>query len=111
MNYINRSAIYVKAKMPYQTWANGLDDQGPLFDINNQDGSVYLALDELAPDKVEDYIKKVYQEIFEHELLSWHTHTADWPSDRTYSVFNEWFEVKYASGVIDICELPLYREE
>jgi hypothetical protein len=41
MKYVNRSAVLIKAKQPFQDWANELDSDGPQFDVSKQDGMVY----------------------------------------------------------------------
>ena len=111
MKYVNRSAILIKAKQPYQDWANALEADGPRFDISKQDGVVYLIKDELVPTELDTHLRKIYKDIFEHELLSWHLLEDDWPKNRSYSKFKEWFDIQYTSEVADLIKNVLCSEE
>ena len=41
------------------------------------------------------------------ELAGWHQLEEDWPANRTYTMFREWFTVEWHSLVIDLCGDPL----
>jgi len=102
MKFVNRSAVFIKAKQPFQDWANNLDSDGPRFDASEQEGVVYLIQEELPPDRLDAHLRKIYKGIFEHELFAWHTVTDDWPKNRPYSKFKEWFDIQYTSEVVDL---------
>ena len=111
MKYVNRGAVLIKAKQPFQDWANGLDSEGPQFDVSKQDGMVYLIKDELSPNQLDAHLRKIYKDIFEHELFAWHTVEDDWPKNRSYSKFKDWFDIQYTSEVADLNENDLCSEE
>ena len=73
---------------------------------------VYLipAYDET--DKYEKFVRKHCTEIFEHELNGWYTDPAMWPQDRSWKVFQEWFDYEIQTMVLDMVpDKPLEHEE
>ena len=48
-----------------------------------------------------------WEEIFEYELNAWMRDASTWPSNRTLTLFQQWFDVEFASMVFDLCEEPL----
>jgi hypothetical protein len=102
MKTINRTVITIIPKQPYISWANSFDDNGPKIETDKK-----LAISILISDKYDEYnyekfIKKNYSDIFEEELDAWMSDPDDWPKNRTYQMFNEWFEVLVSEFVIDM---------
>ena len=54
-------------------------------------------------------LRTVYAEIFERELNAWHTDEGDWPPNRTFAMFRNWFEVEMHSAVEDLCGHELFE--
>ena len=102
MKTINRTVITIIPKQPYINWANSFDDNGPKIETDKK-----LAISILISDKYDEYnyekfIKKNYSDIFEEELDAWMSDPNGWPKNRTYQMFNEWFEVLVSEFVIDM---------
>jgi hypothetical protein len=99
---INRGAIIVRFKEPYIDWAIGLDDTGLTPDKEGE-STVYLIPE--FEDDVEalEVLSNIFEQIFEHELRSWHRDEAAWPQNRTWAMFREWFDVEFHSCVEDVC--------
>ena len=102
MKTINRTVITIIPKPPYIDWANSFDDNGPKIETDKK-----LAVSILISDKYDEYnyekfIKKNYSDIFEEELDAWMSDPDDWPKNRTYQMFDEWFEVLVSEFVIDM---------
>ena len=102
MKTINRTVLTIVPKQPYIDWANSFDDDGPKIETDKK-----LAVSILIPDKYDEYnyeafLRKHYSDIFEEELDAWMSDSNDWPKNRNYQMFNEWFEVLVSDIVIDM---------
>ncbi len=114
---INRAALIIKFKEPAVKWINeadpNKDDPGLTIEIVNTDSSIYLISEELAddPTDVKEWIKQNYKNLFELELYGWYTDPSLWPENRTFELFNEWFDVELHSMLIDTVDGPIVDEE
>ncbi|WP_442587164.1 hypothetical protein ACSBL2_14065 [Pedobacter sp. AW31-3R] len=106
---INRNALFVKAKKPFYDWINYIDPEFPVVD--NDEGTVYLIKELDTQKKLENWLKKHFDEIFRNELNGYHTDPEDWPQTRTFKVFKEWFSVEISSMVVDMLETPILKQE
>lgn len=110
MQTINRSALLVRPKEPYLTWAANVDDGAEDVDVLSGKTSVYLVAqdpderEESAP--IEDYSGM----IFEAELEAWYTDENRWPKVRNHATFLEWFDVEAKSLVWDLERSPIGAE-
>lgn len=59
----------------------------------------------------ENWLKKNFKDIFVLELESWMTDPEVWPHKLTYTMFQQWFEVRVADAAIDFGKKPLVVEE
>lgn len=102
MNVLNRCLFTVVPRQPLLDWLNRHGEQYTLEELRS-DASSYL-VDEDA-DEDEDgsgALKRVYRKMFEHELASWMSDPKAWPAERTFELFQDWFEVTFHSMVIDL---------
>jgi len=107
---LNRAALIVRPKQPYLDWAAGLDESSILPGVDD-DQTVYL-VPEFDDDAAgERMIRRVYAEIFERELFSWHTDESAWPAERTYRVFTQWFHTEMHTVVEDLCDEEIVDDE
>lgn len=107
---LNRCALIVRPAKPYIDWANGVDDSGIEAPLDGE-CTVYLLPSFAYEHEAEVVLKLVFEEVFERELLAWHTVEDDWPKNRTWAMFNEWFVVEMHSMVEDLCADPLLDDE
>jgi hypothetical protein len=49
--------------------------------------------------------------IFENELAGWYTVEETWPKNRTFAMFQDWFDVSFISMVNDLAAEPLIVED
>lgn len=107
---LNRSAVIVRPKQPYLDWAKGLDGSN-LDPSDLSERTVYLLPE--YDDDVEGMamLAKAYGLIFESELESWHLIEEDWPANRTFAMFRQWFEIEMHSMVNDLTGEPLVDDE
>lgn len=97
---VNRSAILVKPKKPWYDWINHIYEDSPTAE--RKEGTIYLLgeLDEL--DDIERWMRVNFDHIFQNELNDWHTAELDWPQNRTYKMFNEWFSYEIHCSILDL---------
>ncbi len=101
---INRNAIVVKPKKPLFDWVNYLypDDEPPA--AHDGESNVYLVKEKDSKEATERWLKKNFDKIFENELNDWHTDEKDWPQERDFKLFKEWFEYEIHSMILDLEE-------
>lgn len=105
---INRNAILVKAKKPFYDWINYVDPEFPMVD--NDEGTVYLVKEMQTKEKIENWLKRNFDQIFINEMNDYHTLETDWPQKRTYKIFKEWFSVEISSLIVDLQDKPIEKE-
>lgn len=104
---VNRNAILIKAKKPFYDWIHFVD---PEFDVRpNEEGTLYLIKELNTKVKIENWLKKNYDQLFRNELSDYHTDMNDWPQKRTFRIFKEWFEVEISSMIVDLVDKPLEK--
>jgi len=103
---INRSVVILRPRQPYLDWAEGLNDGGSPPTVDGEQTAYLLPLNELDHDGSQT-IEQCYEGLFESELLGWHQIEEDWPVDRTYAMFQQWFSVEWHSVVEDLCADPI----
>ena len=105
MDIINRSAAIVIPKQPFLEWAKLDDETGiapAVYQTMREEPNVYL-----LPEYEDDHSKKEVLEDFWPQLVAamlggWLREETMWPHDRTFEMFNEWFEVRMMSIVEDL---------
>jgi hypothetical protein len=107
---LNRAVLIVRPKQPYIEWAAGLDDSGLVPEFEGEK-TAYLVPSFEDDDEAEDILKQIYAEIFERELEGWHTDESDWPQERTFAIFKQWFHLELHSVVEDLCAYALVEED
>ncbi len=108
MALLNRSAIILIPKKPYEDWANSLDDDGPRFRISeaNDELTVFLGPELTYVEDVDAFVTKNFQYFFTSWLEGWSTDPSEWPQRRTRKMFHEWFDVRIHSVVEDTIDEP-----
>jgi len=102
MDHVNRMAVVVFAREPVVDWLNGIDSENPVWMGSLAErGNVYLIPEFEDIDEAEGHLEEIFDEIFTNELAEWHTDKSLWPTDRTFEMFLEWFDVVYDVGVFD----------
>ena len=78
-----------------------------------EDHSLYLIPSSENPDEAQKWLESAYGRIFENELDSWCRDASLWPDPRPYTLFREWFDVRFYDLVEDLgdTELTLDEEE
>ena len=104
---VNRAALLVKPTQAYADWANSCGE-GPqliLSEMEDDVGTVYLIPEQdFRPDK---WLRKHYRRLFEYELWNWCTDPSQWPKDRSFHAFQQFFTVQFNSMVTDLGREPI----
>lgn len=98
---INRSAFVVEAAETYLAWARQCPDCDDDAVVNSirEEGTIYLIPEQEG--EPERWLKRNYEAIFEHELWAWCTDPEYWPAERSFRVFEQFFEIRFGSVVVD----------
>jgi hypothetical protein len=107
---LNRSAVMVRPRQPYLDWAAQVDDSGVLPEASDE-RTVYLIPEYDDEDQAWELLEEIYPEIFENELYGWHTDEDAWPQERSFAMFQEWFEIELNAIVEDLCGYEILDDE
>ena len=113
MESINRTAVVIKPKQPFIDWINSIPDENIDFTLEqiSADNITFLVPGHDDPRDSRAYIKKIYSDIFEFELFGWITTEELWPKNRTWKMFQEWFDIEINSEVFDLVDGKIEKEE
>jgi len=106
---INRVAVVVEPNEPYYVWARQLDEDVPSIDDMAPEDlcSVFLIERTEVPEPI---LRRHFDRIFEEKLDAWHRLPDDWPQQRTYRMFRQWFHVRLVDQVLDLEVGPIVQD-
>jgi hypothetical protein len=108
MNDVNRMAIVLRPKEPYFAWARSLEADSPIeLRTDSEVAKVFLVDQRGDGQDLEKLLHRYYPAIFAEYLYRWWHAEEVWPKQRTWAVFQEWFEVRMVELVIDMSDQPL----
>ncbi len=103
------AALMVRTKSPYYEWASKLPTGG--YDVKPRVGCVKIFLIpsyDYFGQNLETIIEERWEFIFEDILFAWNTDESEWPKDRTFGMFEEWFDITPTDSVVDTGGIELY---
>ncbi|NOR24110.1 MAG: hypothetical protein GQ542_06890 [Desulforhopalus sp.] len=107
----NRSAIIVTPKSPFNEWAE-LYNESSKEELENRLGEKHIYLIEWTyEEEFLDALKPYHSGIFEYELLSWNSYKHEWPKNRNYEIFQEWFNITLCDEIIDLEKANIKSEK
>ena len=109
----NRSAIVVMPGQPFLDWLHRVDPTSGELSLEDirREPTVYLLPECENEEEAREYLREVCGEIFEEQLNGWHRVPAAWPVRRDFEVFVRWFEYRFHSMLVNLCDDPLLQEE
>lgn len=112
MAVVNRCAIGLAPRQPLIEWSRRISEEAEMS-WDAEDHSLYLIPSYENPAEAQEWLEAQYQRIFANELESWCRDASLWPAPRPYSLFREWFDVRFYDLVEDLsdAELTLDDEE
>ena len=101
---VDRLVAVIKPKSPVLQWLK--EQPEPIENLNletiQRDSTALLIPRFDGPNQAKEYIKQIYLPIFEGELAGWGVAKRHWPKERSYELFQKWFEIEFHSMVFDI---------
>lgn len=109
MKVYNRSAITIGYKKPFIDWNNQLTPDFLIDENILGESKTYLTKEDFEdPNQL---VKKYFKVIFELELEGIWTDEADWPQQRDFKTFMEWFSYEVSDWVVDLDTKPLISDD
>jgi hypothetical protein len=95
--------VIIRPKEPFFEWADSHDNEEPRARSLGVDflTSTILVSDEHV---AMEQIKQHFRSIFEEMLLGWCRSTDLWPRDRSWTVFQRWFDVQIVESVFEFAD-------
>jgi hypothetical protein len=95
-------------KKPYADWANSLDDDGPRFELKDENDhlTIFLGPELDTVEEIDAFVSKNFAYFFEYWLEAWCLAPALWPQRRTRRMFKAWFDWRIHTMVDDTVEAP-----
>jgi hypothetical protein len=104
--FVNRAALRVQPLKPFIDWVKYADPEFDNYkDPKQKEFHVYL-IDE---ENNEKWLKDNYDKIFENELGNHDPDGENWPVNRDYKQFNQWFSIEISPFVYDLEEYHLIK--
>ena len=113
MDAINRSAVIVMPKQPFLDWLHRVDPTSANLKLEDlrRELTIYLLPEYDTEEEARGNLREYCREIFEEQLDGWYRVPSAWPVDRTCDTFLRWFDCRFHSVLVDVCDDPLIREE
>jgi hypothetical protein len=93
---LNRLFVVITPKKPFAEWVAGTDpsDKSPptLADVRRE-STAYLIKECDMETEYQRTLRRHFRAIFENELAGWYTLEETWPKNRTFAMFQNWFDV------------------
>ena len=112
MATLNRSAVVVKPKEPFLDWLHTADPTSHELTLQElvREQTIYLIPECDTGAEVDQALRELCEEIFTEQLAGWFNDETTWPQDRGFEVFCYWFDFRYHSMLVDLCDDPLILE-
>ena len=108
---LNRSAVVMRPAQPYLDWARSVSRDGDGVAPGPHDEQTVWLVPEIEDEnECDEVLQAGWQALFANMLGEWSTLESEWPQNRTYEMFREWFEIDVHSMVIDLVDGPLSSE-
>lgn len=111
MKLLNRSAYSLLPKQAFADWANALAaeelNQAMTLAEHRREASVYMVDEFQEEADIERLLQQHYAAMFENELAAWDEFGDDWPAERSYDMFRNWFDVTPQVIAVDLATQPL----
>lgn len=77
----------------------------------NDEPQIYLLPQYDMVDEQEELLIDCSEHLFANQLAGWWTDVSDWPSNRNFKTFNQWFDVEFHSVIEDLVKTPLIDDD
>ena len=93
---INRGVLTLVRKQPFHAWSQALSPGLEMDEGEKKMHHAYLVRDDIGPGSLERMVERWFPRFFENELYEEWEDEKKWPQDRTWEMFNDWFDWYYA---------------
>ena len=114
MQFLNRSIAIIKPKQPFVDWANSTNPDSDFkvtLEMARSDPTCILIPEFVSPKANQNYIKKIYPDIWHWAMYGYWTDEKAYPKHRPFEKFKEWFDVELCSEVLDFEDKEIEREK
>ncbi len=115
MYNLNRYALILHPKKPLLDWVNYIFPDSSEVEswnpLENDRTTVYLIPQFDYPGDAVEWVKLNFDYFFELNFEDWCTDEELWPKNRSWELFQEWFEISVQSCVSDVLDDPIKKEE
>lgn len=101
----------VRPKQPYIDWANSMDDDGPQWNPDIAEASIYLVERIELLEDLPVLIDTHWEWIFADQLSGWMRDPETWPDRLTREMFIEWFECKVSTVIWDLLNARIKHQD
>jgi len=109
--FLNRGVMVVRPRQPFVDWVCSFDDAGPVDPEDAWDSvNSFLVPEFDDPEETLAWIHANVETVFDIMLHDWVTTETDWPQDRGWETFEEWFDFEYVDLAWDLVDEPLSSE-
>lgn len=106
--FINRAVVVLRHREPFAAWARGVHG-GDAEDYEPW-SEAFLVPEFDDEDETWSWIEEHHTLFFEIELDGWSTDRESWPAQRSWELFQEWFELELIEIAWDLVDAPLSSE-
>ncbi len=110
MAVVNRCAVAVTPRRPMVDWTRPFWTREDMEGLGDEQSLYLLATWDDGP-QLEQRLQERWAAIFEAELELWSRDRQLWPSPRSYSMFLQWFDLRFFPLVDDLADEPLRNFE
>ncbi len=99
---VNRSLLIIKAKEPFRDWVASLPGKSKITIRDLNTGCKAYLIPEFEDNRQKDEIlHQIHADIFAEKLFQYCIDDIKWPQNRTFALFNRWFEPEFYPVVED----------
>ena len=103
----NRGIVQLIPKKLYLDWFNYVTNDGIYYSIDNLESISFLINDFDTRMEFNDWLESNFQLLFEIRLSYSCTDKTKWPENRTFPVFNSWFDIIHSNLILDLLDEPI----
>lgn len=103
----NRSMVNLYPSKIYLDWLNYIRGSDMILGLNDIEPISYLIKDFDAKSEFECWLENNFHLMFEIRLNYSCIDKSLWPEDRSFGVFNKWFDVRYSNLILDLEDRPI----
>lgn len=104
---IDREIVIVRRKQPYFDWTKTIDPDHN--DTEAYEPGTFLIRETFNEEEAMDVVKEKFAVIFELMLNGSTWDETQWPENRTYEMFLEWFEIEISGITYDLEDYPVSK--